>query len=214
MNKYLKSFKKPIITLLTDKYGKARANEVLEKTSLIYDKFIEETPSIGGRNNIMSHNLYQALVLFAVYEASDHDITENDIQNCIEIMFTNKYKRLGRIININYLTGKRIKKVIYSFCRSYKKKVDRYRGNEWNNTWGIEINPENHKNGLAITLVGCPIADFARKHGYLHLMPYLCNSDYMVAKAIHAQLIRHHTVAEGYETCDYWYLGDKERDFE
>ena len=30
-------------------------------------------------------------------------------------------------------------------------------------------------------------------------------------RAIHAKLIRHHTVAQGADTCDYWYIGDQEK---
>ena len=46
-------------------------------------------------------------------------------------------------------------------------------------------------------------------HGYLEILPFLCRSDIQSA-ALHARLIRHHTVAQGYETCDYWYVGDRD----
>ncbi|MCM1326653.1 MAG: L-2-amino-thiazoline-4-carboxylic acid hydrolase [Bacteroidales bacterium] len=32
----------------------------------------------------------------------------------------------------------------------------------------------------------------------------------MAAAAIHARLIRRNTVAQGADTCDYWYIGDQE----
>lgn len=57
-------------------------------------------------------------------------------------------------------------------------------------------------------LVGCPLADFAKAHGYMDILPQLCAAD-VTAAAVHARLIRHHTVAQGYETCDYWYVGER-----
>lgn len=89
-------------------------------------------------------------------------------------------------------------------------KVNANKGGAWNNTWGVQVNPEGHDHGLAMTLVGCPLADFAKTHGYTEIMPWLCRADERTASAIHARLIRHHTVAQGHETCDYWYVGDQD----
>jgi hypothetical protein len=210
MNKYLKLFKKSVMIVLKNNYGEKRAVDIWNQTEKIYDKFLNETPSIGGRENLMSHNLYGALLVFAVYEAIGEDLTGEEIQEYIDVLFTNKFKRIGKIIHIGFLTHNPVKKLVYAYFGSYKKKADKYKGGKWNNTWGIELNPEGHKKGVAITLVGCPIADFAKKHGYLHLMPYMCKSDYIVAKSLHGKLIRNHTVAEGHTTCDYWYLGNNE----
>ena len=77
-------------------------------------------------------------------------------------------------------------------------------GASWNNTWGMEVNPLNHKEGISIHLVGCPIADFAKKNGYSELMPYFCETDKAVMEHLGGALYREHTVADGYEDCDYW----------
>lgn len=52
--------------------------------------------------------------------------------------------------------------------------------------------------------MGCPIADFARENGYGELMPYFCEADGAVMEALRGTLHRDHTVAEGFEECDYW----------
>ena len=70
------------------------------------------------------------------------------------------------------------------------------------------VNPENTKEGFAFTLVGCPIADYAKKYGYEELMPHMCALDHTYAKLMHAKLIRTHTVATGADSCDYWYVPD------
>ena len=73
------------------------------------------------------------------------------------------------------------------------------------------MNPRGREKGIAFDLVSCPLADFARKHGYTEIMPVLCDFDYLTASLIHAHLFREHTVATGSPYCDYWYLGDKEQ---
>lgn len=92
----------------------------------------------------------------------------------------------------------------------HNKKLDQKREKgERGNTWGLEINPDHRARGFAFTLIGCPIADFAKSHGYLYLMPHLCASDEALAKLMHARLVRAHAAALGADSCDYWYIGDK-----
>lgn len=43
----------------------------------------------------------------------------------------------------------------------------------------------------------------------MDIMPYLCTIDHMSARVMNAKLLRNHTVAEGAESCDYWYVGNK-----
>ena len=213
MNKFLRSFKKDILNHAENKYGKERANEIWAKTEKIYDRFLSEAPYIGGSKNIMSHNLYQALVLFAYYEATGRDLSIDEMEDAINRTFCESHRYLGRFINLNNLAKPAVW-LLYKWIKSIKKQSDKYRGNKWNNTWGIEINPNNHKKGVAMTLVGCPIADFAKKHGYLHIMPALCKTDHTIVGMLHGKLIRHHTVAQGDEKCDYWIIGDKDTEKE
>ena len=54
----------------------------------------------------------------------------------------------------------------------------------------------------------CPNAEFAKKHGLLHILPLLCNSDYYGISALHGTLIRHGTCGNS-KVCDYCVAGDK-----
>lgn len=79
-------------------------------------------------------------------------------------------------------------KMMYRVYTSYEKKVKKYKENgEWGNT----------------------LVDFAKSHGYMDIMPYMCTIDHMSARLMNAKLLRNHTVAEGAEICDYWYVGNK-----
>lgn len=80
---------------------------------------------------------------------------------------------------------------------------------KWNNAWRVKINPDKPKEGLQMVLVGCPIVDFAKKHGYMDLMPAMCNPDYESMPGLGIHLIRPKTVGMGYDICDYHMVGDK-----
>ena len=49
----------------------------------------------------------------------------------------------------------------------------------------------------------CPIADFAKRHGYEDLMPAMCNPDYPTLLKMDADLIRRMTCGNG-PCCDFW----------
>ena len=196
--------------ILVRHYGTERAEKMIQDMEPIYDRFLAETPSIGGRKNPMSKNMDMALPFFALYEASGRTLTEESVEEMLDQIMIAQYRKLGRWIDMNKLDRPWFRRLMYFLAQKVADKLNAHKGKDWNNTWGIQINPEGHDHGLAMTLVGCPLADFAKSHGYLEILPWLCRSDIKAADALHVRLIRHHTVAEGYETCDYWYVGDQD----
>jgi hypothetical protein len=119
---------------------------------------------------------------------------------------TSKKKR-----NIEFLTAnnKVLMKVVTGVMRlvfaPMNRKVD---SGAWSNAWRVKINPDKPKEGLQMVLVGCPIVDFAKKHGYMDLMPAMCNPDYGNMPELGIHLIRPKTVGMGYGICDYHMVGD------
>ena len=70
-----------------------------------------------------------------------------------------------------------------------------------------EDRPYDRKNHAAsYRFTQCPNAEFARKHGLLHIMPLLCNSDFYGISEIHGQLIRCGTCGNSC-ACDYLVVG-------
>ena len=53
----------------------------------------------------------------------------------------------------------------------------------------------------------CPNAEFAKKHGLLHVLPLLCNSDFFGISRIHGTLIRCGTCGNS-DRCDYLVVGN------
>ncbi len=49
----------------------------------------------------------------------------------------------------------------------------------------------------------CPLAVFARTHGYEEYMPYLCNLDYVMFGSLGLSLLREHTIFMDGDYCDF-----------
>ena len=92
------------------------------------------------------------------------------------------------------------------YARLVEEKVSK---GQWGNTWRIKVDPDDNCEGVRFDLIGCPLADYAKANGYADLLPYLCATDHVIPKLIHAKLIRTHTCALGSDSCDYWYVGDE-----
>lgn len=200
-----KNYRKLFVKYI-EKYFLAEKEELLLKTDQIYDSFKKEVPDIGGSKNMLSGSLDMGLAFFALYEASGRRIAGSAVEEMMDWRVEEAAVR-GKFVDANRTW---VVKLMAKAYTSYAKKVEMHKEKgEWGNTWGMRINPEDHEKGFAFHLVGCPLVDFARKHEYMELMPYLCATDYKTAELMHAKLIRKHTVADGYEICDYWYVGDK-----
>lgn len=174
IDKNLKKYNKlirDIRPVLVRHFGERRADEIIRAAEPVYDRFLAETPFIGGKDNFMSKNLDMALPFFALYEASDHTLTETAVDEMMEMVMVSRYRKIGKFLNMNRLDKPGIRKLLYCAVQKVADKLNAHKGKDWNNTWGILVNPEGHDHGLSMTLVGCPIADFAKEHGYMEILP-------------------------------------------
>ena len=155
------------------------------------------------RNRSVSKNFYGALSAFAYYECMNCNMSPDEITAmCYGMMIGDK--KGGQLSRFN-LNNRLVQKLFHGLFALRARKLNKHKEDgSWNNTWGMKINPLNRKEGISIHLVGCPIADFAKKNGYSELMPYFCETDKAVMEHFGGTLYREHTVAEGYEDCDYW----------
>lgn len=184
--------------------------EIIRKADAILPDLKAKAPDMGGKENALAGNLDMFLLFLSFYEATDHRMAGDAIDEIIQDLYAH-YKWLGCFLNIN-------RKPVLSFFRNYLyKSYGKYANlvsqkqakGEWLDTWGMIVNPDNVTEGYAFTLVGCPLVEYAKKYGYVDLMPHMCALDHAYAKLMHAKLIRTHTVATGADSCDYWYVPDK-----
>ena len=188
---------------LAEQYAPQAAAEKYREILGLYERFLKESPDIGGKRNPMAHNFYGALSAFAYYEAMGCSMTPDQItQMCFGMM---AWKRKRPVLEKANLDNPLIRGTIHTVVRIAGGILNRHKADgSWGNTWGVKVNPLGHKTGVSMHLIGCPIADFAKKNGYGELMPYFCKTDEQVMEALGGRLYREHTVAQGHEDCDYW----------
>ena len=160
---------------LNKKFPPAEAEKKYRKIIATYEKFALDAPSIGGKENPMSKNFYGALSAFAYYECMNRNMSPDEITAmCFGMMIGDK--KGGQLSRFN-LNNKLVQKLFHGLFALRAKKLNKHKADgSWNNTWGMKINPLHHKEGISIHLIGCPIADFAKKNGYGELMPYFCET--------------------------------------
>jgi len=199
--KYRKLFKR-----CAQKYFPGEEKKLLAEADRIFDGFKKETPSIGGKKNMLAGNLDMAMAFFAFHEATGRKLTGEQVLEMAGWM-TEGLSFAKRIVDFNQPW---VAKLMYKVYIPYAKKVARNKqSGNWGNAWGVVVNPEGYTEGCSFHLVGCPLVDFARKHGYMDIMPYLCETDHITAALMNAKLLRNCTVATGADHCDYWYVGSK-----
>jgi len=209
MDKYLKKLKPAMLEYLYSHYEKEDAENRWQKTVELDEKWIREEGDIGGNKNMFSKDLLLCYATCAFYEAVDRNYSSEDFAALVNEVMKTPFKLMNKL-DMNKLEKKKgAMQIAYRYFSNYKKKADKYRGNKWGNTCKLEINPEKKETGFAFTLYSCPLYEFAKKHGYTDFLPNLCSIDHMMAKALHAKLIRHSRLSAGDDCCAYWFVGDR-----
>ena len=209
MNGTLRKLKAPMLRLLRTRYPEKEVQLRWIRIGNQVRLWIAEDGDLGGRANMMSSNILLCYAVCAFYEAMDRNLSQEEFDSLVQESMAGSF-RMMNLLDVNRLVrSPRLIRMLYACLEHYKKKVDRYRGNRWGNTWKIRINPEGHTTGFAMTLDSCPLFEFCEKHGYLEILPWMCAVDHVTARAMHAALIRHQTISSGDPCCAYWYVGDR-----
>ena len=185
---------------------------IIYRAAKIRPKLMRRAPDLGGKENTLANNLDMFILFLSYHEASNHRMGGDAIDEIIADLYK-WLKFLNVVMNINrprFLAV--LRKYLYKSYQDYADKVkEKRKQGQWLDTWGMIVNPNHTDEGIAFTLVGCPLVEYAKKYGYMELMPHMCALDHAYAKIMHARLIRTHTVATGADSCDYWYVPDQSR---
>lgn len=123
---------------------------------------MKDMPDLG--ENIMAKNMLDWFTILSFYEASGHRLDGEALLK-IKRQMTDKMKFLGKFVD-----GNRQRWPYRLFERTYIKFIrmqkEHQAKGEWMDSWRVEINPEQHTEGFAFHLVGCPIVKHAKEHGY------------------------------------------------
>ena len=174
-----------------------------ERVQLKYAEFLSDwRTDLGGKKNF--HNgkggNYDCIALMAYYTVC-RDITSlEEIEEMEGKLFLPVFRGLSRVVDCNRPL---FKKWMYRAFLNAKKQCDQ---------WGdfqMNVAPFDESKPIYYEFTACPIAEFAKKHGLLEVMPALCNPDFEAMELIHARLVRKTTCANGCK-CDYTICGDKD----
>lgn len=189
-----------LVRSLKRQYGKQFASEAARNGKKLYRKMLEEAPDVGS-DNPMAHNLYQSLVMLALYEGSGRRITEEGMRQMVsDVMHIPVLKLMG--LSIDYRKARGVQKENRQFhtCAEWIEQHPQYR----EASWDFNFDDTRHRDGTYYWFTHCPIEQYCRSHDLIHILPVLCDIDYMIADLAHAKLVRHETLAKGGKVCDYW----------
>jgi len=199
--------KKAVLEYLRGRFTAEETDEIFEKIQYRYEDFLSDLPYLGGKKS--SHNgaggTYDCILLFACYDVLDRDMTLDDIYNLNNSLFLPSFKSMGKVFNLNKPWVMKLAQFAFSRAAREDEKML---------TLGAEgyimkTEPYDKAEGIRYSFERCPIAEFAKKHGFTEIMPAICNGDYPAMELLHGGLIREHTCANG-DVCDYRIVGDED----
>ncbi|MBR1685255.1 MAG: L-2-amino-thiazoline-4-carboxylic acid hydrolase [Clostridia bacterium] len=190
---------------LARKYPESEIEPMWNRVQEQYAAFLEDLPYLGGKKN--THNgvggTYDCIMIFAYYEALDHAPGMDELYDMNCEAFLTGFKGLAKVANANRPLVRRILQMAFKATEKSKYNCDP----DQPPGYIMKVDKYDKAVGPRYIFERCPIAEFAKAHGYLDVMPAFCNSDYPAMEMIHGHLIRTTTCANG-DKCDYWIVGD------
>ncbi len=205
---YIKIFPLFMKKFMKEQYGRDVTKKAFKEAPSIYRDMLRKVDDIGA-DNPMAGNIYMAFVFMAIWKAADGAIDIESYRTVVRNTATKSFLR--KFIGKNDLNSP-------DGIRNGNKKMHRMK--EWadshpqyqGKTWDFNFDETLHRDGFFYCFTQCPINTFARKYGYLEVLPVCCELDHILTEASHGKLIRKYTLATGGAMCDYWIVPDKLKD--
>lgn len=189
---------------LVRRFGKEEAASLIQKTDAAYRDMLNRADDIG-KDNPMASNLYEGLLFLALWEAADGKISVDDLREITRaVMQFPAMKLVGLFVNANRSGLEKLEKRMHKNAE-WLEVHPQYKGVSWD----FNFDKTKHSEGFYYHFTRCPLNDFARREGYIEVLPVMCEIDLLSAELMHAKLIRKQTLASGGDCCDYWFVGDK-----
>lgn len=196
---------RPVQDFLEKRYGRERAAVLWKQVERRYEGWLPELPDLGGRKSGHARAVYGGLLVFALYVSLPDQPSIHELQDFVQNLFMGAFVRLGRVVNLNRAPDMwLIDKVFRQSGNRDRREIRKWPAGFVN----VDTPYDREHHAARYCFTQCPNADFARKHGLLHVLPLLCNSDFFGIHAIHGQLIRQSTCGNG-TVCDYLVVGDR-----
>lgn len=200
---FLKSTKK----VLAARFGKPRAEKMLKDIQTDYAGLAASVPYIGGKQSVFTEWLDYGVFYLAVHHVLQQagyavDQVGEVIYRTYEAMADYPKWFLNMVGTLKY--GKRY---VARLKKAAEESQDRRYPAGWVCTF---VMGDGREFDYGLDITECGICKFYAVHNAQELTPYLCLSDFVVSKAFDRGLVRHHTLAEGSDRCDFRYKAGRE----
>ncbi|MBR1457572.1 MAG: L-2-amino-thiazoline-4-carboxylic acid hydrolase [Oscillospiraceae bacterium] len=190
---------------LTERYGEEEARSIWERTKENYLRYLDDLPEMGGKKNGHASAIYGGLLIFALYPALPDQPPIAEMQEFVQGLFMEPFTKLGKVFDLNRSRDMRLINMVFrSVGKRDRKDIKKYPDGFVNVSEPYD--KEHHAARYHFTQ--CPNAEFAKKHGLLHVLPLMCNCDFFGIGEIHGQLIRRGTCGNA-ALCDYLVVGSE-----
>ena len=175
--------------------------EICDQMLEEYEEIILQLPDIGGSDNPLIGNLVQAGAGLAFYRAlRAHGGTVEEAGGLINLGVERRLKRIPAFLF--RLMAK------FMFSRRRVRKMKKYaqfsQERNYPDDWVWEIfEGDGQSYDIGIDYTECAIQKYMRHQDADELIPYLCNTDYIVFGAAGMELKRTKTLAWGCDRCDF-----------
>ena len=202
---YFWMFRSPMKKLLTERYGKTYAAEIMQKSKTVYRELVEGADDIGD-GNPMAYNELFALAFVAPYVASGKKIPPETVQEMMRRSLCHIRWYFART-DLNTARGKaENKKSVVKYAKWYTPE----REAKYPTSFKVDFVGQPYEGACYYRITRCPICAYAEKLGVSELMPLFCQLDEVRIGLQHGVLHRQQTLAEGGAYCDYFITGDRE----
>ena len=195
----------PVQRWLKDRYGEKEADAIWRRTQENYRGYLTDLPDYGGSKNGHAKAIYGGLLIFALYPALPDQPPMEELQDFVQNLFMGPFTKLGKLFDLNRPAHMwLIDKVFRRSGNRDRRDIRRYPAGFVN----VDAPYDKEHHAARYSFTQCPNASFARKHGLLHVLPLLCNSDFFGIGELHGTLIRCGTCGNS-DACDYLVVGDR-----
>ena len=156
-----------------------------------YKSMVKRTPGLE-KGHSLEHILYMGCYLLSFYKAFPEKITEPVFKKLIEDL-CEEMKRRGKEDD-SMFKEKTIKIREEAAIKSQSSTYEM----DWKSTFR-RVNADNYE----FTYTKCGLCELGRRENCLHLIKYLCMTDFVSFDLGGARLERNHTLANGDEYCDF-----------
>lgn len=200
---YPKSYEKTVRKWLADRYGRSQMELVWDKTLKKYNDYLLEAPDYGGTKNGHSMSIYGSMLVFALVDSLPDQPAFGELQELTQTLFMGPFMKLGKLFDLNRRADMAIMDKVF---RNVAKR-DRKESREWPCGFHTAYDGfDKQKQSTSYHFTQCPVAEFAKKHNMLNVLPLMCNCDYFGIEQIHGKLIREGTCGIS-DRCDYLIVG-------